>query len=162
MTKTPPVLRAAWARVLGPMRARLLGLVLACLSPWAAASATPDPAALESLGMYVASLQRSLLRWPEVRGQDHPTEHQAGTLELLLRDVTMVRQHLHTRAAGLPPDSREAQALQRFFEAWPESRLAEGVRAAPRASPLDADVRQLARVLPEKRSLPPPFRLFRP
>lgn len=141
---------------------RWLGLLLACLSPWAAAGAEPDPAVLESLGMYVASLQSSLERWPDVRGQAQPTEHQAAVLELLVRDVSMVRLHLQTRARALPADSREAQALQRFLDDWPASRLEEGLRAAPRASPLDAAVRQLARVLPEKRSFSPPFRLFRP
>ena len=139
-----------------------LGLWLAGRSARAPAGDDPDPAVLESLGMYVASLQRSLQRWPDVRGVSQPTEAQAGTLELLLRDVTMVRLHLQTRARALPAACREAQVLQRFFEDWPETRLAEGVSAAPRTSPLDAAVRQLARELPERRSLPPPFRLFRP
>ncbi len=154
MTRTTPSHRISWAR--------LLGLLLACLSPWAVAGDEPDPAVLESLGMYVASLQRSLARWPDVRGQTQPSEHQAAALELLLRDVQMVRLHLQTRARALPPDSREAQALQRFLDDWPAWRLEVGLRAAPRTSPLDAAVRQLARVLPAKRSLPPPFRLFRP
>lgn len=80
------------------------------------------------------------------------TGHQAGVLELRVRDAQMVLLHLRSRG----------KALQQFLDAWTDDDIAEGLGAASRDSRLDPAVRQLARTFPEQRSWKPIFPFYRP
>ena len=119
--------------------------------------------AVRSIGMTVGAWRQTLEKNEAVRGLAVRTEHQQGVGENIVRMGQLDRAMLASRLRRLPAGSREAAALERFLQDWPEASVATGVLAPDRQFKLDRDLKALARVFPDRSDTwGPPWRLFRP